>query len=220
MHLSSSLLSFLPEPLRAVARLPRRAMAGLRNGWDRRLHARRHRRVCESVLTRLPAREILFVCLGNICRSPYAERCLRRRLEAADLGARVDVRSVGFISPGRPSPAHALEAARERGIDLSDHRSTVLTNGVLQSADLVFVMTSDQRRDLSWHYGRHDTLHLGDMEPPPVFRRDLPDPVEGPVEEFRAVYARIDRALDTLAGLIGGPSRPVDAGAASNDGSA
>lgn len=220
MQLPSTLPARIRAPLAAAIRPARRALSHLRDGSDRRLHSRRHRRVREHVLTRGPVRRVLFVCFGNICRSPYAEFRLRAHLDDAGLDGNVDIRSVGFISPGRGSPPEALRAAAERGLDLSDHRSAVLTAELLRDADLILAMTSAQQRDLSWNYGRRDALHLGDVEPPPIPRRDLPDPVDRPIEDFRAVYARIDRALEVLGGWIEENARPIDAGTASNDGTA
>jgi len=66
---------------------------------------------------------VLFVCLGNICRSPFAEICAR-----ANWPDRVKVASSGtFPVPGRASPAVACEVAREMGLSLDGHRSSVLT---------------------------------------------------------------------------------------------
>lgn len=64
---------------------------------------------------------VCFVCMGNICRSPTAEGILRRLLEEAGLQARVEVESAGtsaFRVGGPPDP-RSLEAARERGIELT-----------------------------------------------------------------------------------------------------
>jgi protein-tyrosine-phosphatase len=194
----------------ALSRPPRRLAAVLRDGVERRLHPRRHRRARAAVVAAGPVGEVLFVCLGNICRSPYAEQRLRRALEEAGLGDRVRVRSTGFFPPGRSAPDSAVAVARERGVDLSVHRSEVISNPVLREADLVLVMTSRQLRDLRWNYGRPDTLHLGDLEAPPVPRRDLPDPYGKPEEAFREVYSRIDRASRLLAAVLAEGNPAVD----------
>lgn len=177
----------------------RRLAAALRNRLEARLHPRRHRRALRTVVGRDAVREVLFVCLGNICRSPYAEVRLRQHLEEAGLDGRITVRSAGFIGPGRPSPETARMVATERGLDLEAHRARVLSRDHLRKSDLIFVMTNRQQRDLGWRYGRPDTLHLGDLDPGPIPRRDILDPIEKPPEVFREVYARIDRAVATLA---------------------
>jgi protein-tyrosine-phosphatase len=166
---------------------------------ERRLHPRRHRRALEAVASREAVREVVFICLGNICRSPYAELRLRRHLEEAGLDERIAVRSAGFIGPGRPSPDTARLVAEERGLSLDEHRARVLGREHLRGGDLILVMTNRQQRDLRWRYGRPDTLHLGDLDPGPIPRRDILDPIEKPAEVFREVYARIDRAVGALA---------------------
>jgi protein-tyrosine-phosphatase len=193
---------------RPARRLGRRGLHAL----ERLLHPRRHRRVRREILSRGPVEAVLFVCYGNICRSPYAQYRLERLLHHGDgtsertpartRGPAVEIASVGFAPPGRPPPPAALEAAVERGIDMTAHRSRTLTMSLLRRADVVLVMTSPQARDLRWRYGRPDVLHLGDLEPGPISFRDITDPYGHPLEVFREVYERIDRAVGTLHLLL------------------
>jgi protein-tyrosine-phosphatase len=186
----------------------RRTLAEARNRLDRRRHPARHRRAVEGVRARGTPREVVFVCLGNICRSPYAEARLRKSLEEAGGDRGVVIRSVGFILPGRPSPPEAIEAASARGLDLTAHRSQVLSQEVLRRADLVVVMTTKQQRDLEEGFGYGESLHLGDLDPGPVPRRDVIDPFGKPMDQFHAVFRRIDRALEVLADLITSAPNP------------
>lgn len=151
---------------------------------------------------RAPIEDVVFVCLGNICRSPYAEVRLRARLDEAGGAEGIRVRSIGFLPPGRPSPDRALEAARRRGLDLSEHRSRSISASELREADLVIVMTGKQRRELGWLHGRPDTLQLGDLDPVAGVGRNIQDPYGKPPELFDEVFARIDRAVEALAGLL------------------
>lgn len=130
------------------------------------------------------------------------------------LRGRLEIRSAGFVRPGRSSPPEAVEAAGERGVDLERHRSAVLTAPLVQGADLVVVMDPGQAREIRRRYGPGRTLALGDLDPGPVERRAIRDPVARPVEVFRDVYARIDRCLDELVralGTSGGGGVPDDA---------
>src|SRR5262245_49404600 len=107
-----------------IARLRRTARA-LLDEVDRALHPFRHRAALLRVRER-PPRTILFVCHGNICRSPFAAAAAVRRF--ADIGGdAAAIGSAGFIGPGRPCPPTAQEAARAAGVDLSWHRSSLLT---------------------------------------------------------------------------------------------
>ncbi|MEX0843194.1 MAG: hypothetical protein WD960_10550 [Gemmatimonadota bacterium] len=196
----------LLEAFAAGTRPLRRAGKRLLRQLDRRAHPLRRRFALRRIRGRGPLRRILFVCHGNICRSPYGEFRLRRLLEEA-LGAdadrpRVVVSSVGFVHPGRPVPRAALEVAARRGLDLEEHRSRVLTMPHLRGADLVLVMTARQRRDLLWSYGVADVVHLGDLDPGPIEARDVFDPYGHPPEVFEEVYTRLDRILGELAALV------------------
>lgn len=192
--------------LRSIRSLPgrvaRRVLTPVRRAIDRALHPRRHRAAANAVRERAPIQDVVFVCFGNICRSPYAEVRLRAELEEAGGADGIRVRSIGFLPPGRPSPEVALDAARRRGLDLSEHRSRSISASELREADLVIVMTGKQRRELEWLHGRPDALQLGDLDPVPDVDRNIQDPYGKPPELFDEVFARIDRAVDALAGLL------------------
>ncbi len=165
---------------------------------ERLLH-RWRRRAALGLLQRRPRpRTVLFVCHGNICRSPYAEVVARRLFPAT-----VAVESAGFIGGDRPSPAEAIQVAAERGLDLAPHRSQALEMDHLRDVDLVFVMDELQRARLvtSRPELADRVLLLGDLDPEPVARRTILDPVEKPAPVFRACYDRIDRCVGSLADL-------------------
>lgn len=94
------------------------------------------------------ADSVLFLCWGNICRSPMAERYLRAELETRDIGG-VEVRSAGLGKyEGRASPADAVDEAARYGVDLSDHRSRRTVPRLVETSDVVFVMDYNNYHDL------------------------------------------------------------------------
>lgn len=109
------------------------------------------------------------------------------------------VASAGFIGPGRPSPEYALATAQAYGVDMSTHRSEVVTSENLRAADLVVVMSRAQQKGISARVAR-DTfvLVLGDLDPLAITQRTIVDPWDGPHEVFEESYARIDRCVREL----------------------
>ena len=149
-------------------------------------------------------RSLLFVCHGNICRSPYAEAATRAAF--ARLQHAPAVASGGLIGPDRPSPQEAVLAARERGLDLADHRSQLVTAASAAQADLVLVMDTAQRHTLHtmFRVPMSRLMLLGDLDPVAITTRAIPDPVEQPLDAFRSCYDRIDRCVSALAGALRG----------------
>jgi protein-tyrosine phosphatase len=80
---------------------------------------------------------ILFVCKGNICRSPFAEHLLRSRIENRE----IIIESAG-INVERPTvpPYEAIQAGKRFGVDLSAHRAKSISECCLKTADLIIVM--------------------------------------------------------------------------------
>jgi protein-tyrosine phosphatase len=174
----------------------------LRHAPASRFHARR-RRAARVALERVRPRSILFVCHGNICRSPFAAAAFLRSCPSK-LAKSIKIASVGFIGPDRSSPAKALAAASKFDVDLSAHRSTLVTPEALRSADLVVVMSDQQAREVARLHPSAFVLVLGDLDPQPVNRRTILDPWGQSDAVFDESYERIDRCVRELAGIISG----------------
>ncbi len=137
------------------------------------------------------ARDVLFVCKGNICRSPFAEAVARETLAG---GARVT--SAGLLPrPDRPCPVESVAAARELGVDLATHRSRVVTDAMMRDAQAIFTFDGGIHDDLARRFpdARARLHRLGVLAPADSV--DIRDPYGSGVEEFRLTYARIRRAI-------------------------
>jgi protein-tyrosine-phosphatase/predicted ATP-grasp superfamily ATP-dependent carboligase len=137
---------------------------------------------------------VLFVCRGNICRSPFAARYAERVL-----GAQRRIASAGLLdAPDRPSPLAARAVAAEYGVDLADHRSVVLTEALVAEAGVVLVFDEENRRGVLRRFpsagGR--VFLLGDLDGGPAA---IPDPLDRGQAFYRRVYARIAGLLETVA---------------------
>ena len=169
------------------------------------------RRKARRQLTEKSIRSVLFVCHGNLYRSPYAAAAFKRALAATPLSASIKVASAGFTAPGRRAPEGALNAARTRGIDLSSHLSTLVTAHGVADMDLVAVMSHDQARGIgSRHRPAAAILILGDLDPLPIRSRTITDPLGRDADVVEEVYSRIDRCVEQLAELIAKSPRRLE----------
>ena len=172
---------------------------------DRLTHATRRAAAIKRLEGNSP-RSVLFLCHGNVCRSPFAAAVFGRAIESTN--ARISITSAGFIGPNRPSPPEALASASRFRIDLAAHRSALITPGSIGSADLIVVMSARQARAVKRTYRvRQPPLVLGDLDPGPIETRTIVDPWGGPPELFDASYARIERCVRELTRLIAKAAR-------------
>ncbi len=152
---------------------------------------------------------ILFVCLGNICRSPTAEGVLRHKLHDSGLGDDVDVESAGTGGwhVGNPPDPRASAAAAERGIAL-ESRAQRFEAFHFDDFDLILAMDRQNLADmgtLAPHAAAANKLHLfREFDPLAVESGDLevPDPYYGGEDGFEDVLDMIDRACDGLIAEI------------------
>lgn len=185
----------------------------LRHLPDRLLHRTRRRAAIRSLQEGLRPSDILILCHGNICRSPFAANLLQQQL----LRSRVEVRirSAGFLASGRAAPPEAQEAASHWNIDLTSHSSRQVSAELLGEADLIVVMEPVQRWVVAARFGHpmRDILVLGDLDLRPAASRAIPDPWGQAPAAYQGSYARIARCVTVLAALL----RRLPAGAAASE---
>jgi protein-tyrosine phosphatase len=152
---------------------------------------------------------ILFLCLGNICRSPTAEGVLRQRLRDAGLGDDVDVESAGTGSwhIGHAPDSRAAAAAAARGVTLAS-RAQRLERSHFDDFDLILAMDRDNVADaqaIAPDAGAAAKLRLfREYDPLAVSTGELevPDPYYGGEDGFEDVLDMIERASDGLIAEI------------------
>ncbi|HEV2750280.1 MAG TPA: hypothetical protein VGV12_07140 [Gemmatimonadales bacterium] len=162
------------------------------------LHPARRRAAIAALQARRAPTSVLVLCNGNIYRSPFAAAALRRALGGPEGTVAVD--SAGFQGPGRESPKEAVEAAARRGIDLTGHRSQLVTPDVVRGAELIVVMEAEQRRAVRERFGRspRDVILLGDLDPEPITSRSIVDPWGRRATVCAASFGRIERCIGAL----------------------
>lgn len=145
--------------------------------------------------------KVLFVCLGNICRSPTAEGVLRHKLRGAGLEDRVQVDSAGTGDwhVGKAPDSRTRQAAQRRGYDLSALRARQIEAADFQRFDLILAMDQSNLRNLQSlrPADAHADLDL-------YLRRyelaldEVPDPYYGGEDGFEQVLDLIEQASDAL----------------------
>ena len=136
-------------------------------------------------------RDILVVCVGNICRSPMAEAVLRHALRgqeemtvaSAGLGALVDW----------PASKHAVDLMSERGLDITGHKARQLTPDLISGADLILVMEPSHKKAIEAKdpSARGKVFKLGEWN-----KKTIDDPYRMPKFIFEIVLHDIDQCVD------------------------
>lgn len=140
---------------------------------------------------------VLFVCLGNICRSPSAEGVFRRHLEEAGLLDRVEVDSCGISAwhLGKPPDQRAREAAARRGIDISGLRARQLSDDDAHRFDYLLAMDHDNLAAIEARLPPDSRAHAGlFLEFAGLGSRAVPDPYYGGDQGFEEVLDLIESA--------------------------
>lgn len=145
---------------------------------------------------------VLFVCLGNICRSPLAEGVFRHLAEEADLGHAVEVDSAGTgaYHVGEDPDPRSREVAERHGIHLEGHARQAEPRD-FSTFDLVVAMDRSNRRDLERlgrDAGEAELRLLREFDPEAGDDLDVPDPYYGGEDGFDRVYEMVHRSCRAL----------------------
>ncbi|HEY2711658.1 MAG TPA: serine hydroxymethyltransferase [Chthoniobacterales bacterium] len=146
---------------------------------------------------------VLFVCTGNICRSPMALGLFRRLLgNRKDIEA--DAAGVHAVR-GQPPSVHAVDVCRKRGIDISDFRSQPLTATLVDRATHIFGMTGSHLETIHLLFPQsvEKTFLLREFEEPgATLWRDLPDPIGMGREVYQECAICIENALPSVLAFV------------------
>jgi protein-tyrosine phosphatase len=150
----------------------------------------------------LPKTKVLFICLGNICRSPIAEGTFRSILAQRGFSSQFTIDSAGLGSwhIGSPPDVRAQAAMRARGIDISGQRARRICAEDFTAFDLILAMDRSNRDGLLKlaPRDRRDKIKLLLEYAPNLSVQEIPDPFFGDAEGFDYVCQLIDAACRGL----------------------
>ena len=145
---------------------------------------------------------ILFVCMGNICRSPTAEGVFRHALRSRAPDLDVEVASAGThdYHVGSPPDRRAIEAALRRGVDLAALRARMVSTRDFEYYDLILAMDEENYAELQRRAppARRERVRLIMDYAPQAALRAVPDPYYGGAQGFEQVLDLLEEAAEGL----------------------
>src|SRR6185369_16649415 len=146
---------------------------------------------------------VLFVCTGNVCRSPMAEGLFRHVVQGRGQ-YRVISAGLGAME-GQPPSAHAVEAEKELGIDISAQRSRMLTPELVAQADYIFGMTHSHVDAimLLYPHAAEKTFLLREFdETLDAYENDISDPIGGSYDVYCNCRDQIEQGIASMLKFV------------------
>jgi protein-tyrosine phosphatase len=152
---------------------------------------------------------VLFVCLGNICRSPLAEGVFRKTVERAGLEGQFEIDSAGTGGwhVGDPPDPRMQETAARHGIDISTLRARRFRASDFEEYDLILAMDRQNLHDIlrMAMAGQRSRVKLfRAFDPDEAGSLDVPDPYYGGRDGFEDVFEIVSRTSNNLLSVLAG----------------
>jgi protein-tyrosine phosphatase len=148
--------------------------------------------------------KILFVCLGNICRSPLAEGILKKKLEDKNIEAVIESAGFESFNINEPPDKRAIKVAKKNGIDISQSKSRLFTSDDFENFDRIYIMESANSRDIKYFARNDEDLKKVKYLMSVVHGKNeaVPDPYLGDEKGFEKTFEMLDQACTKIVEKI------------------
>jgi protein-tyrosine phosphatase len=150
------------------------------------------------------SRSFVFVCFGNLMRSPMAELMLRKSVASVSLPD-IQITSAGLHAvAGTPAHPWALRASAELGLPLDAHRARCLTSEMISDADAIFAMDFQNKAELLAQYpeSKDKILMLSAYAPGADRCREIPDPYFSNLSATQQCYSVLQKCVKNLTATL------------------
>ena len=147
---------------------------------------------------------IVFVCTGNICRSPMAEGCLRYKWHGMERGA-LFVSSMGIHGVNdSPATEYAQAVCKKNGFDISSHRARSLVGEELLKADLILCMEPVHKKfvQVFFPWRRDRVALLGAWPDKETRKSSIEDPMGGSYKKYQKIFTIIKEHIERIIPLL------------------
>lgn len=152
---------------------------------------------------------VLFVCTGNVCRSPMAEGLLQHLAESVDVELEAGSAGIGAME-GMPPSRNSVIAMQEEGIDISEQKSQMLTPEMVDEYTHIFGMGLSHVETIRefFPHAQEKTFVLREFIAEEGLDLNVPDPIGGDLEEYRLTRNLIKEAMPSILRFVttGDPS--------------
>lgn len=137
---------------------------------------------------------ILFICVGNTCRSVMCEYILKYKIAEKKLDNKFKIKSCGiYINPDQPANENAIEAISNLKTDINNHITTPISTQLLETSNYIFTLDKIILNFIEKNFYNHIKGHLACIN-----KEGIPDPYGTSLEYYKSCAQTIEKCLDEI----------------------